>query len=63
MQAFEYLRATDVDQAVAIVTANAAASYLAGGTTQIDLMKEGVVYHATGIRIRELPITLDKLLD
>jgi CO/xanthine dehydrogenase FAD-binding subunit len=79
MRAFEYMRVTGVDQAVAVVTADPAASYLAGGTTQIDLMKDDVlgpdrligiapaianaVFHATGKRIRDLPITLEKLLD
>jgi xanthine dehydrogenase YagS FAD-binding subunit len=56
MQAFEYLRATDVDQAVATVTANAAASYLAGGTTQIDLMKDGVLNPEQLIDITRLPL-------
>lgn len=55
MQAFEYLRATDVDQAVATVTANPAASYLAGGTTQIDLMKDGVLNPEQLIDITRLP--------
>jgi xanthine dehydrogenase YagS FAD-binding subunit len=56
MQAFEYLRATDVDQAVATVTANTAASYLAGGTTQIDLMKDGVLNPEQLIDITRLPL-------
>lgn len=43
MKAFEYLWATDVSQAAAAVSADPAASYLAGGTTQIDLMKDGVL--------------------
>src|SRR5436305_80158 len=56
MQAFEYMRATDVDQAVATVTANATASYLAGGTTQIDLMKDGVLNPEQLIDITRLPL-------
>ncbi|HEY3033200.1 MAG TPA: FAD binding domain-containing protein, partial [Streptosporangiaceae bacterium] len=44
MQAFEYIRADDVASAVALVSADPGAQYLAGGTTQIDLMlKDGVV--------------------
>jgi CO/xanthine dehydrogenase FAD-binding subunit len=56
MRAFEYMRATDVDQAVAVVTANPAASYLAGGTTQIDLMKDGVLSPDRLIDITRLPL-------
>ena len=45
MSVFEYVRATDVGEAVAAVSADPAASYLAGGTTQLDLMlKDGVVW-------------------
>ena len=39
MRAFEYIRATDVRHAVATATAGPAAAYLAGGTTQVNLMK------------------------
>src|ERR1700694_4038749 len=44
MLGFEYVRAADVGEAVATVSADRAAAYLAGGTTQLDLMlKDGVV--------------------
>jgi xanthine dehydrogenase YagS FAD-binding subunit len=56
MQAFEYVRATTVDEAVAGVTADPAASYLAGGTTQIDLMKDGVLSPHRLIDITRLPL-------
>jgi xanthine dehydrogenase YagS FAD-binding subunit len=56
MQAFEYVRATDVGQAVAAMSADPAASYLAGGTTQIDLMKDGVLGPARLIDISRLPL-------
>ncbi|HYR14437.1 MAG TPA: FAD binding domain-containing protein, partial [Mycobacterium sp.] len=43
MQGFQYLRPDDVAGAVATVTADPDAAYLAGGTTQLDLMlKDGV---------------------
>ena len=44
MQTFEYIRAEDVASAVALVSSDPRAQYLAGGTTQIDLMlKDGVL--------------------
>ena len=44
MGPFEYVRADDVAAAVALVSADAGADYLAGGTTQLDLMlKDGVI--------------------
>src|SRR5262249_18262290 len=44
MQAFEYIRADEVASAVALVSGDPTAQYLAGGTTQIDLMlKDGVL--------------------
>jgi CO/xanthine dehydrogenase FAD-binding subunit len=54
---FEYVRATDVDAAVAAVSADPAASYLAGGTTQLDLMlKDGVVWSDRLVDIAHLPL-------
>ena len=44
MRPFEYVRVDDVGAAVAMVSADAEAEYLAGGTTQLDLMlKDGVI--------------------
>ena len=57
MSVFEYVRATDVGQAVAAVSADPAASYLAGGTTQLDLMlKDGVVSPDRLVDITRLPL-------
>ena len=57
MSVFEYVRATDVDGAVAAVSADPAASYLAGGTTQLDLMlKDGVVSADRLVDITRLPL-------
>jgi CO/xanthine dehydrogenase FAD-binding subunit len=54
---FEYVRATDVDEAVAAVGADPAAAYLAGGTTQLDLMlKDGVVWADRLVDITRLPL-------
>ena len=57
MQALEYVRAEDAAGAVAMVTADPAASYLAGGTTQVDLMlKDGVIEAARLVDIGRLPL-------
>jgi xanthine dehydrogenase YagS FAD-binding subunit len=56
MREFEYVQATDVSQAVAAVTGDPATSYLAGGTTQIDLMKDGVLGPDRLIDITRLPL-------
>ena len=56
MRAFEYLRAADVEQAVNAVTVNPEAAYLAGGTTQLDLMKDGVFNPEHLVDITRLPL-------
>jgi CO/xanthine dehydrogenase FAD-binding subunit len=56
MRAFEYLRAADVAQAVAAVTTHREAAYLAGGTTQLDLMKDGVLEPDQLVDITRLPL-------
>jgi CO/xanthine dehydrogenase FAD-binding subunit len=57
MQAFEYIRAGDVASAVALVSGDPAAQYLAGGTTQVDLMlKDGVLEPERLVDITRLPL-------
>ncbi|MEU9371684.1 xanthine dehydrogenase family protein subunit M [Streptomyces avermitilis] len=56
MHPFEYARATDADQAVAVVSTDPHASFLAGGTTQLDLMKDGVLHPERLIDITRLPL-------
>ena len=54
---FEYVRADDVAAAVALVSADPEAQYLAGGTTQIDLMlKDGVLNPERLVDITRLPL-------
>jgi CO/xanthine dehydrogenase FAD-binding subunit len=53
---FEYIRAADVRHAVAAAAADPAASFLAGGTTQVDLMKDGVLRPRALIDITRLPL-------
>lgn len=56
MREFEYVRAGEVGQAVALVADDLAASYLAGGTTQLDLMKDGVLEPDRLVDITRLPL-------
>ena len=57
MRPFEYVRVGDVAAAVALVSADPQAQYLAGGTTQIDLMlKDGVIAPGRLADITGLPL-------
>jgi xanthine dehydrogenase YagS FAD-binding subunit len=57
MQAFEYVRANEVASAVALVSGDPKAQYLAGGTTQVDLMlKDGVLEPERLVDITRLPL-------
>jgi CO/xanthine dehydrogenase FAD-binding subunit len=58
MGPFEYVRADDVAAAVALVSADPRTQYLAGGTTQIDLMlKDGVIAPRRLVDITRLPLS------
>jgi CO/xanthine dehydrogenase FAD-binding subunit len=57
MRPFAYSRADDTDQAITTVTADPEAAYLAGGTTEVDLMlKDGIVEPARIVDITRLPL-------
>jgi CO/xanthine dehydrogenase FAD-binding subunit len=57
MRPFEYIRATDPAQAVATVTADPAADYVAGGTTEVDLMlKDGILSPSRLVDVTGLPL-------
>jgi xanthine dehydrogenase YagS FAD-binding subunit len=57
MHPFEYVRAADPAQAVATVTADPAAAYLAGGTTQLDLiLKDGIISPQRLVDVTQLPL-------
>jgi xanthine dehydrogenase YagS FAD-binding subunit len=57
MKAFEYIRAFDVASAVTLVSGDPEAQYLAGGTTQVDLMlKDGVLEPERLVDITRLPL-------
>ncbi|MFG2478564.1 FAD binding domain-containing protein [Streptomyces fagopyri] len=56
MRTFEYVRAVDTREAVRLLADDPGASCLAGGTTQLDLMKDGVLEPPTLIDITRLPL-------
>jgi CO/xanthine dehydrogenase FAD-binding subunit len=57
MRPFQYVRATDAAQAVATVTADPEADYLAGGTTELDLvLKDGILAPDQLVDITRLPL-------
>ncbi|MFD0599845.1 FAD binding domain-containing protein [Catellatospora coxensis] len=56
MRAFVYDRPTAVGEAVAAVAADPQAAFLAGGTTQLDLMKDGVWTPDRLVDITRLPL-------
>jgi CO/xanthine dehydrogenase FAD-binding subunit len=57
MPGFEYVRAQDVPGAVAIVSRDPGASFLAGGTTLLDLiLKDGVIAPGRVVDIGRLPL-------
>ncbi|GAF45578.1 FAD binding domain-containing protein [Rhodococcus wratislaviensis] len=53
---FDYERATDVDSAVATVTGDPRASFLAGGTNLVDHMKLGVAQPHLLVDVSRLPL-------
>jgi CO/xanthine dehydrogenase FAD-binding subunit len=54
---FQYIQAADPAQAVATVTADPAADYVAGGTTQVDLMlKDGILSPSRLVDVTSLPL-------
>ncbi len=62
MQPFSYKKAGQADNAVALVTPDAQASYLAGGTSLIDLMKLNVQTPTEVVDINPLPLTKIEML-
>ena len=56
MKPFEYVRALSVTDAVAAVARHPNAQFIAGGTSQVDLMKEGVQTPERLVDISHLPL-------
>ncbi|CAM5734586.1 Xanthine dehydrogenase family protein subunit M OS=Streptomyces alboniger OX=132473 GN=CP975_02200 PE=4 SV=1 [Streptomyces alboniger] len=56
MKEFDYHRAHDVSNALALLDADPEARFLGGGTNLVDLMKTGVERPARLVDVRELPL-------
>ncbi|MBD8553133.1 xanthine dehydrogenase family protein subunit M [Rhizobium sp. CFBP 8762] len=63
MNRFSYVKATSVDHAVDVLTADPAAKVLAGGTNLVDLMKYDVERPTTVVDIKRLPLGDIEALD
>lgn len=57
MRPLSYARATSVDDAIAMVSSNPGSAFLAGGTTEVDLIRAGVAPHDLLVDINRLPLT------
>jgi xanthine dehydrogenase YagS FAD-binding subunit len=56
MKPLSYSRAADVDDALALAAANPASAFLAGGTTEVDLIRAGISHSQHLVDINELPL-------
>lgn len=57
MRPISYSRATDAATAVAAVSADPTSDFLAGGTTEIDLLRQNVLHPRRLVDINRLPLT------
>ena len=56
MRPFGYARATDADRAIAMVYETRGSEFLAGGTTEVDLVRQNVLRPALLVDINDLPL-------
>ena len=56
MRPLSYSRATDVDDAIALVGGDPASAFLAGGTTEVDLIRAGIAPSDHLVDINDLPL-------
>src|SRR3954453_22671177 len=57
MRPLVYSRAADVDDALALAAANPTSAFLAGGTTEVDLIRAGISTSRHLVDINDLPLT------
>src|SRR3954447_8227432 len=57
MRPLVYSRAADVDDALALAAANPTSAFLAGGTTEVDLIRAGISHSEHLVDINDLPLT------
>ena len=58
MRPLSYARATDPDSAIAAVRADRDSAFLAGGTTEVDLVRQDVLRPGLLVDINDLPLDL-----
>lgn len=64
MQPLSYARTSDVESAIALVAGDSGSTFLAGGTTKVDLLRLGVEHTDRLVDINGLPLTaVDELAD
>jgi xanthine dehydrogenase YagS FAD-binding subunit len=64
MQPLSYARANDVESAITLVAGDPGSTFLAGGTTKVDLLRLGVEHTDRVVDINDLPLTtVDELGD
>src|SRR6476620_12794932 len=64
MRPLSYARATDVESAVTLVAGDPGSSFLAGGTTKVDLLRLAVEHSDRLVDINDLPLTaVEELAD
>src|SRR5436190_1494257 len=57
MQRLSYARANDVESAITLVAGDPGSTFLAGGTTKVDLLRLGVEHTDRLVDINDLPLT------
>src|ERR1700760_4401194 len=57
MRPLSYARAADADTAIAMVEAQPDSAFLAGGTTEVDLVRHDVLRPGLLVDINDLPLT------
>jgi xanthine dehydrogenase YagS FAD-binding subunit len=57
MRPLSYARAADADTAIAMVEARPDSAFLAGGTTEVDLVRQDVLRSGLLVDINDLPLT------
>src|SRR3954465_14353096 len=64
MQPLSYARANDVESAITLVAGDPGSTFLAGGTTKVDLLRLGVEHTDRLVDINDLPLTaVEELAD
>jgi xanthine dehydrogenase YagS FAD-binding subunit len=58
MRPFSYVRAGDAGTAIALVRARPDSAFLAGGTTEVDLVRQDVLRPGLLVDINDLPLDL-----